>query len=104
MSDAMLQVQDLHAGYGPIEVLKGISLEVRRGEDPSDRLLVIDDAQRRVVGPGRAVCAEDVPADVESGAWKVIESEGHHRRRPRAPANRLSGASHLCYNVSAPAR
>jgi branched-chain amino acid transport system ATP-binding protein len=29
---ALLRVEDLHAGYGPIEVLKGISLEVREGE------------------------------------------------------------------------
>jgi branched-chain amino acid transport system ATP-binding protein len=29
---ALLQVENLHAGYGPIEVLKGISLEVRPGE------------------------------------------------------------------------
>src|SRR5207247_262120 len=28
----LLRVQDLHAGYGPIEVLKGISLEVHQGE------------------------------------------------------------------------
>jgi branched-chain amino acid transport system ATP-binding protein len=29
---AFLKVEDLHAGYGPIEVLKGISLQVRKGE------------------------------------------------------------------------
>lgn len=29
---ALLQIDELHAGYGPIEVLKGISLEVRQGE------------------------------------------------------------------------
>lgn len=29
---ALLQVENLSAGYGPIEVLKGISLEVRAGE------------------------------------------------------------------------
>lgn len=28
----MLEVQDLHVGYGPIEVLHGISLEVKEGE------------------------------------------------------------------------
>ncbi len=28
----MLKIENLHAGYGPIEVLKGISLEVRAGE------------------------------------------------------------------------
>lgn len=28
----MLQLQNIHAGYGPIEVLKGIHLEVRPGE------------------------------------------------------------------------
>ncbi len=28
----LLQVEDLHVGYGPVEVLKGIRLEVRRGE------------------------------------------------------------------------
>src|SRR5438876_3518280 len=27
----LLQVEDLHAGYGPIDVLKGITLEVREG-------------------------------------------------------------------------
>jgi branched-chain amino acid transport system ATP-binding protein len=32
MSDALLHVEALRSGYGPIEVLKGISLEVRRGE------------------------------------------------------------------------
>jgi len=34
MSDEkpFLRVSDLHAGYGPIEVLKGISLEVKKGE------------------------------------------------------------------------
>lgn len=30
--DALLEVTDLRAGYGPIEVLKGISFEVRAGE------------------------------------------------------------------------
>jgi branched-chain amino acid transport system ATP-binding protein len=30
--ESLLVVQDLHAGYGAIEVLHGISLEVRRGE------------------------------------------------------------------------
>src|SRR5438874_1787601 len=29
---ALLQVVNLHAGYGPIEVLKGIDLEVKNGE------------------------------------------------------------------------
>lgn len=29
---SLLKVENLHAGYGPIEVLKGISLEVRPGE------------------------------------------------------------------------
>ncbi|MEX0679379.1 MAG: ABC transporter ATP-binding protein [Pirellulales bacterium] len=29
---ALLAVEDVHAGYGPIEVLKGISIEVRPGE------------------------------------------------------------------------
>jgi branched-chain amino acid transport system ATP-binding protein len=29
---ALLEVRDLHAGYGPIEVLKGVTLEVRQGE------------------------------------------------------------------------
>ncbi len=29
---ALLEIADLHAGYGPIEVLKGLSLEVRRGD------------------------------------------------------------------------
>ena len=29
---AILDVKDLHSGYGPIEVLKGISLEVNEGE------------------------------------------------------------------------
>ena len=29
---ALLEVQDLHAGYGPIEVLKGVSLRVDQGE------------------------------------------------------------------------
>ena len=29
---ALLDVKDLHAGYGPIEVLKGISLSVNEGE------------------------------------------------------------------------
>jgi branched-chain amino acid transport system ATP-binding protein len=29
---ALLEVKDLHAGYGPIEVLKGISLAVNEGE------------------------------------------------------------------------
>ena len=28
----LLAVEDVHAGYGPIEVLKGISIEVRPGE------------------------------------------------------------------------
>jgi len=32
MSSAMLQIDDIHAGYGPIEVLKGVSLRVERGE------------------------------------------------------------------------
>jgi branched-chain amino acid transport system ATP-binding protein len=29
---ALLEIDNLHAGYGPIEVLKGLSLEVRAGE------------------------------------------------------------------------
>src|SRR5436189_4596913 len=29
---ALLSIDNLHAGYGPIEVLKGISLEVQQGE------------------------------------------------------------------------
>src|SRR5580704_15503094 len=29
---ALLEIQDLHSGYGPIEVLKGISIEVGAGE------------------------------------------------------------------------
>jgi branched-chain amino acid transport system ATP-binding protein len=29
---ALLAIENLHAGYGPIEVLKGVSLEVRPGE------------------------------------------------------------------------
>ena len=32
MSDLMLEVKNLHAGYGQVEVLRGIDLEVRVGE------------------------------------------------------------------------
>ncbi len=32
MSDALLQVRDLRAGYGAIDVLHGISMEVKQGE------------------------------------------------------------------------
>src|SRR6478736_4656843 len=32
MPMALLSIDNLHAGYGPIEVLKGISLEVEQGE------------------------------------------------------------------------
>lgn len=32
MSEAVLEVEDLHAGYGPAEVLFGVSLTLRRGE------------------------------------------------------------------------
>src|SRR5436190_13149664 len=32
MQSALLRVDSLHAGYGPIEVLKGISFEVNAGE------------------------------------------------------------------------
>ena len=32
MSDVLLDIRDLYAGYGCIEVLKGVSLEVHRGE------------------------------------------------------------------------
>ncbi len=32
MSEVLLKVQNLRAGYGPIEAIKGISFEVRRGE------------------------------------------------------------------------
>ena len=32
MSDAMLQVKDLTAGYGPVDVLHQVSLQVHRGE------------------------------------------------------------------------
>lgn len=32
MSDVLLSVTDLHAGYGRVAVLHGVSLEVRRGE------------------------------------------------------------------------
>ena len=32
MADALLKLEDLHAAYGPIEALKGISPEVREGE------------------------------------------------------------------------
>lgn len=30
--EALLRLEDVHAGYGPIEVLKGISIEIRSGE------------------------------------------------------------------------
>jgi branched-chain amino acid transport system ATP-binding protein len=30
--ETLLKLDDIYAGYGPIEVLKGVSLEVRRGE------------------------------------------------------------------------
>jgi len=32
MADAMLEVEGLHAGYGPAEVLFGVTLSLRRGE------------------------------------------------------------------------
>ncbi len=32
MSDTVLQVEELHAGYGHVEVLRGVSLRVDRGE------------------------------------------------------------------------
>jgi branched-chain amino acid transport system ATP-binding protein len=32
LSMPLLELENLHAGYGPIEVLKGISIEVREGE------------------------------------------------------------------------
>ncbi len=31
-NSSLLQIEDLHAGYGPVDVLKGISLEVGAGE------------------------------------------------------------------------
>ena len=30
--DAILQVRDLRAGYGPVEILRGVDLDVRAGE------------------------------------------------------------------------
>jgi branched-chain amino acid transport system ATP-binding protein len=32
MSDALLEVEDLTVGYGPVQALRGVSLEVRSGE------------------------------------------------------------------------
>ncbi len=32
MNESLLSVTDLRAGYGPVEALKGVALEVRRGE------------------------------------------------------------------------
>jgi branched-chain amino acid transport system ATP-binding protein len=32
MSEPLLRLEDVHAGYGPIEVLKGVALEVNAGE------------------------------------------------------------------------
>ncbi len=32
MSEVLLALEEVRAGYGPLEVLKGVSLEVRRGE------------------------------------------------------------------------
>lgn len=32
MTDTLLTVENIHAGYGPIEALKGVSLTVRQGE------------------------------------------------------------------------
>ena len=32
MSDVIVEVSDLHKSFGHLEVLKGIDLEVRRGE------------------------------------------------------------------------
>jgi ABC-type branched-subunit amino acid transport system ATPase component len=31
-NDALLELRDVHAGYGKLEILKGVSLEVREGE------------------------------------------------------------------------
>lgn len=35
MSDVLLSVQNLHAGYGPIRALRGVSFDVREGETVS---------------------------------------------------------------------
>ena len=32
MAETVLEVEDLHAGYGPAEVLFGVSLTLQRGE------------------------------------------------------------------------
>ena len=32
MDEPLLSVEDIHAGYGPIEAIRGITLSVRRGE------------------------------------------------------------------------
>ncbi len=32
VSEALLELQDVHAGYGKLEILKGVSLQVHEGE------------------------------------------------------------------------
>jgi branched-chain amino acid transport system ATP-binding protein len=87
MSAAMLQIDDIHAGYGPIEVLKGVSMRVDRGEivtligcngaGKTSTLHCVSGLNRvrsgRIVFDGQEI--QDVPADqlVRRGLAQVPE-------------------------------
>lgn len=82
----MLRVEDLHAGYGKIEVLKGISFEVERGElvtligtngaGKSTTLRAISGLLRpsgRILLEGEAIQSLSAPAIVARGISQVPE-------------------------------
>ena len=74
---ALLEVSDLHAGYGPVQVLHGIELRV----EPGERLALIG---RNGVGKTTLLKALMGLADVRAGAVRfegrlfTIEHDHNH--------------------------
>ena len=69
MSDeVVVEIRDLHKNYGPLEVLKGIDLTVRRGE----KVVVLGPS-----GSGKSTMLRCINAleDADSGSIKVAGQE-----------------------------
>ena len=74
MSDeVVVEIRDLHKNYGPLEVLKGIDLTVRRGE----KVVVLGPS-----GSGKSTMLRCINAlaDADSGAIKVAGQESTDRK------------------------
>ncbi len=76
----MLRLEGIHTFYGPIEALRGIDLEIGKGEIVS---LIGSN------GAGKSTCLMTISGVLKPPAGKIFLNDCRHNR-PAAPQDRLS--------------